>query len=151
MTQPRITFIHCLHLAQLNPVLRIGVIVQMVERRNDDLECWTILVPSPLYATIFFQKMIACWHTLYATIFFQKWSLVGILVSGKILIFSVFVSCFYRKDPALIWGCSFTDKEALYSVNIRHELVYKCIRSFYDRYWIFSLLRWPRKRSECVA
>ena len=38
MTQPRLTFIHCLYLAKLNPVLRIGVIAQMVERRNDDLE-----------------------------------------------------------------------------------------------------------------
>ena len=37
--QPRITFIHSLHLAKLNSVLRIGEIAQMVERRNDDLEC----------------------------------------------------------------------------------------------------------------
>ena len=44
MAQPRITFIHCLHLAKLNPVLRIGVIAQMVERRNDDLESSTMLV-----------------------------------------------------------------------------------------------------------
>ena len=51
MTQPRfrraqsrLIFIHCLYLAKLNPVLRIGAIAQMVERRNDDLEiaeqCW---------------------------------------------------------------------------------------------------------------
>ena len=42
--QPRLIFIHCLYLAYLNPVLRIGAIAQMVERRNDDLEiaenCW---------------------------------------------------------------------------------------------------------------
>ena len=35
---------HCLYLAKLNPVLCIGVIAQMVERRDDDLEiagqCW---------------------------------------------------------------------------------------------------------------
>ena len=40
MAQPRITLIRCLYLAKLNPVLRIGVKAQMVERRNDDLECW---------------------------------------------------------------------------------------------------------------
>ena len=39
MTQSRITFIHCLHLAKLNQVLCIGVIAQMVERWNDNLEC----------------------------------------------------------------------------------------------------------------
>ena len=43
-TQPRLIFIHCLYLAKLNPVLRIGAIAQMVERRNDNLEiaeqCW---------------------------------------------------------------------------------------------------------------
>ena len=42
--QPRLISIHCLYLAKLNPVLRIGAIAQMVERRNDDLEiaeqCW---------------------------------------------------------------------------------------------------------------
>ena len=36
--QPRLIFIHCLYLAKLNPVLCIGAIAQMVERRNDDLE-----------------------------------------------------------------------------------------------------------------
>ena len=43
-TQPRLIFIHCLYLAKLIPVLRIGAIAQMVERQNDDLEiaeeCW---------------------------------------------------------------------------------------------------------------
>ena len=42
--EPRLIFIQCLYLAKLNPVLRIGAIAQMVERRNDDLEiaeqCW---------------------------------------------------------------------------------------------------------------
>ena len=38
--QPSVTFIHWLHLAKLNPVFRIGVIAQMVKRRNDDQECW---------------------------------------------------------------------------------------------------------------
>ena len=42
--QPRLIFIHCLYLGKFNPVLRIGAIAQMVERRNDDLEiverCW---------------------------------------------------------------------------------------------------------------
>ena len=36
--QPRLTFFHCLYLAKLNPVLRIGVIAQMVERRNYGLD-----------------------------------------------------------------------------------------------------------------
>ena len=51
MTQPRfrraqlrLIFIHCLYLAKLNPVLRIGAIAQMVEHRNDDIkiaeQCW---------------------------------------------------------------------------------------------------------------
>ena len=35
-TQPRLIFIHCLHLAKLNPVLCIGAITHMVERRNDE-------------------------------------------------------------------------------------------------------------------
>ena len=36
--QPRLIFIHYLYLAKLNPVLRIGAMAKMVERRNDDLE-----------------------------------------------------------------------------------------------------------------
>ena len=44
MAQPRLIFIHCLYLAKLDQVLRIGVIAQMVERWNDYLEiagqCW---------------------------------------------------------------------------------------------------------------
>ena len=36
--QPRLIFTHYLYLAKLNPILRIGAIEQMVERRNDDLE-----------------------------------------------------------------------------------------------------------------
>ena len=44
MTQSRVSFIHCLYFAKLIPVLRIGYIAQMVERRYDDLEiagqCW---------------------------------------------------------------------------------------------------------------
>ena len=55
MAQPRITIIHCLHLAKLNPVLPIGVIAQMVERRNDDLECWTTLVRARCVPLFFFQ------------------------------------------------------------------------------------------------
>ena len=38
LAQPRVIFIHCLYLAKLNPVLRIGYIALMVECRNDDLE-----------------------------------------------------------------------------------------------------------------
>ena len=45
MTQPcfrraqsRLIFTHSLYLANLNPVLRIGALAQIVERRNDDLE-----------------------------------------------------------------------------------------------------------------
>ena len=49
--QPRLIFINCLYLAKLNPVPRIGVIAQMVERRNDDLEiakqCW--FEPAPCH------------------------------------------------------------------------------------------------------
>ena len=56
MTQPRIAFIHCLRLAKLNPVLRIGVIAQTVERRNDDLECWTMLVRARCTPLFFFQQ-----------------------------------------------------------------------------------------------
>ena len=60
--QPRLIFIHCLYLSKLNPVLRIGAIAQMVERRNDNLEiaeqCW-----FPLHATIFPPTMFACLHT----------------------------------------------------------------------------------------
>ena len=49
--QPLLIFIHCLYLAMLNPVLRFGIIAQMVERRNDDLEiaeqCW--FEPAPCH------------------------------------------------------------------------------------------------------
>ena len=39
MTQLRVLFIHCLYLAKFKiPVLLIGYIAQMVERRNDDLD-----------------------------------------------------------------------------------------------------------------
>ena len=38
MAQPGVIFIHCLYSAKLNPVLRIGVIAYIVERRNNDLE-----------------------------------------------------------------------------------------------------------------
>ena len=61
-TQPRLIFIHCLYLAKLNPVLRIGAIVQMVERRNDDLEiaehCW---FEPALYHYFYFNNV--CLHT----------------------------------------------------------------------------------------
>ena len=40
----------------LNSVLRIGVIAQMVERRNDDLECWTILVRARCTPLFFFSN-----------------------------------------------------------------------------------------------
>ena len=46
MAESRVIFIHCLYLAKLNPLLRIGYIhvVQMVERMNDNIEiagqCW---------------------------------------------------------------------------------------------------------------
>ena len=60
--QPSVAFIHWLHLTKLNPVLRIGVIAHVVERRNDDLACWTKLDR-------------ARWTPLF---FFQQWLLVGI-------------------------------------------------------------------------
>ena len=44
MAQPLLICIHFLYLPKLNPILRIGYIAQMVERRNDYLEiagqCW---------------------------------------------------------------------------------------------------------------
>ena len=54
--QPRLIFIHCLYLAKLNPVLRIGTIAHMVERRNDDLECWTKLDRARCTPLFFFQQ-----------------------------------------------------------------------------------------------
>ena len=57
MTQPRV--MHCLYLAKLNSVLRIGRVAQLVGHRTDDLE---IACSSPLYATIFLPTMFACWH-----------------------------------------------------------------------------------------
>ena len=76
MTQPRfrraqarLIFIHCLYLATLNPVLGIGAIAQMVERRNDDLEiaeqCW--FEPALCHYTIFLPTMFACLHTSLQT------------------------------------------------------------------------------------
>ena len=61
--QPRLIFIHYLYLAKLNPVLRIGAIAQMLERRNDDLEiaeqCWFL----PALCHFFLPTMCACLHT----------------------------------------------------------------------------------------
>ena len=54
--QPRLILIHCLYLAKLNPALRIGAMMQMVERRNDDLECWTMLVRARSTPQYFFQQ-----------------------------------------------------------------------------------------------
>ena len=54
--QPRLIFIHCLHLAKLNPGLRIGIIAHMVERRNDDLECSTKLDRAHCTPLFFFQQ-----------------------------------------------------------------------------------------------
>ena len=62
MTQPRfrraqpcLIFIHCLYLAKLNRVLRIGAIVQMLERRNDDLDiaeqCWSEPAPCHYFSS----------------------------------------------------------------------------------------------------
>ena len=60
MAQPHVIFMHCLYLAKLNPVLRIGRVAQLEEHWTDDLE---IAGSSPLYATIFLPAMFACWHT----------------------------------------------------------------------------------------
>ena len=61
--QPRLIFIHCLCLAKLNPVLRIGAKAQMVKRRNDDLEidkqCW--FEPAPCH--YFSADNVRCLHT----------------------------------------------------------------------------------------
>ena len=54
--QPRLIFIHCLYLAKLNPVLRIRTIAHMVERQNDDLECWTKLDRARCTPLFFFQQ-----------------------------------------------------------------------------------------------
>ena len=54
--QPGVTFIHGLHLAKLNPVLRIGVIAHMVERRNVDLECRTKLNRARWTPLFFLQQ-----------------------------------------------------------------------------------------------
>ena len=51
--QPRLIFIHCLYLAKLNLVLRIGTIAQVVERRNDDLEMLNSSCSSPLLVRLF--------------------------------------------------------------------------------------------------
>ena len=58
MTQPRVISIHCLYLAKLNPVLRIGCIAQKVECWNDDLDV-DISSLNPLYATIFLPTIFA--------------------------------------------------------------------------------------------
>ena len=55
MAYPHALFIHCLYLAKLNPVLRIGNIGQLVERLNDDRESAD---SSPLYGTIFSSNTI---------------------------------------------------------------------------------------------
>ena len=54
--QPRLIVIHCLYLAKLNPVLRIGIIAHMEERRNDDLECSTKLDRARCTPLFFFQQ-----------------------------------------------------------------------------------------------
>ena len=51
---------HCLYLAQLNPVVRIGDIAEVIERWTADLE---IACSSPLYATIFLPTMFASNNT----------------------------------------------------------------------------------------
>ena len=53
--QPRLIFIHCLYLAKLNPVLRIGAIAQIEERRKDDLEWWTKLDRARCTPLFFFR------------------------------------------------------------------------------------------------
>ena len=42
--------------SKLNPLLRIDAIAQMVERRNDDLECWTMLVRARSLPLFLFQQ-----------------------------------------------------------------------------------------------
>ena len=54
--QPRLISILCLYLAKLNPVLRIGTIAHMVERRNDDLGCGTKLDRARCTPLFFFQQ-----------------------------------------------------------------------------------------------
>ena len=110
--QPRFIFIHCLYLAKLNQVLHIGAIVQMVERRNDDLDCANNAGSGPLCATIFLPTVFACLHTsLQAeTHNLNDWSVTNqIEYTGfrQDFIFSVFVSYLSRKGPALINISSF--------------------------------------------
>ena len=74
---------------------------------SNRLKCDALKCQSPRCATIFLPTMFACWHShLYRwrpTIRMNEaWRIkYGILVSDKILIFSLFVGCFYRKGPAL--------------------------------------------------
>ena len=57
-TQPRLIFLHCLYLAKLNPVLRIGAIAQTVERRNGDLEIVEQCLFEPALCHYFFYNNV---------------------------------------------------------------------------------------------
>ena len=105
-TQSRLIFIHCLYLAQLNSVFRIGAIAQMVERRNDDLEIAEQSWFEPALCHYFSSNNVRLFAYVFTGVDSQlEWLKRNesnrILVSDRIIIFSVFVSCLSRKGPAL--------------------------------------------------
>ena len=106
MAQLRVIVLACLYLAKIHPVLRIGDIVQLVERANDGLE---IACSSPLYATIFLPTMFAHWHTcLQVETPILEWLKRD--ESNRVYLFQtkflslVYISYLSRKGPALRFG-----------------------------------------------
>ena len=107
MAQPRVTFIQCLYLVKFNlhVVLCIGYIAQMVERMYDDLEIAWQCCFEPAVRHYFSSSNVR----LLTFVFtggdpqsdWLKRNEQSILVSDKILIFSVLVSCLRGKGPAL--------------------------------------------------
>ena len=65
MVQPHVIFIHCLYLANLNPILRIGYIAQMVERTNDDLVIAGKCCFEPAVRHYFPSNNVRFWHASY--------------------------------------------------------------------------------------
>ena len=56
----RVIYIHCLYLAELNLVLRLGDIAKLAERWNNDIK---IAGSISLYAIIFLPTIFTCWYT----------------------------------------------------------------------------------------
>ena len=53
---PRVIFIHCLYLAKVTPILRIGDVAPQVERLYENLK---IAGSSPLYASTNYVRLLA--------------------------------------------------------------------------------------------